>query len=363
MRLGILGGGQLGRMLALAAYPLGIRCTVLDPAPDPCAGQLCDHIAGEYEDYQSLYKLAQASDVITYEFENVPIGTAQWLAERTSVWPPAQALGVCQDRIAEKDFFTQHGIPTPAYRAIHDRTTFDQAVDAIGLPAVIKTRRFGYDGKGQFLIRTRDDIETAWRSLGGRALILEQFITFDREVSIIAVRDHGGRMIHYPLCENEHRDGMLHRTLAPAECTSDELTERAADFADRVLTALNYVGVLAIEFFQVGSRLLANEMAPRVHNSGHWTIDGAVTSQFENHVRAVVGYPLGSVQPLGHCAMLNLIGFEPSFADVLAIPDARLHWYGKSPRPRRKVGHINLCCSSSEQRSELLKRLCDLLNG
>ncbi len=357
MRLGILGGGQLGRMLALAAAPLGVKCTVLDPSDDPCAAQVCDHITGEYDDYQSLYKLAQASDVITYEFENVPVATASWLAERVPVYPPPTALEVSQDRVSEKNFFVAHGIPTPQFSAIFPHGEFETAVHSIGLPSVLKTCRFGYDGKGQMILRTQADAQLAWQTLGGRELILEGFVPFDRELSIIAVRSRSGEIVYYPLTENEHRDGMLHRSHAPALHTGEELTERAADFAERILTALNYVGVLAIEFFQDGPRLIANEMAPRVHNSGHWTLDGAVTSQFENHVRAVLGLPLGSTQPKGHSAMLNLIGEQPPLEKILAIPEAKLHWYGKTPKPRRKIGHVNVLCSDSEKSRELINRL------
>lgn len=357
MRLGILGGGQLGRMIALAAAPLGVRCTVLDPSPDPCAAQICSHIPGEYDNHQALYQLSTVSDAVTYEFENVPVETAQWLMERVPVWPPPPALEVAQDRVREKSFFVAQGIPTPPFAAIDSQSDFEKALKEIGLPAVLKTRRFGYDGKGQTVLRTKTEADSAWETLGGRPLILEGFVRFERELSILAVRSRSGETVFYPLCENEHRDGMLHRTLAPAERAGEELAERAAEFAHRALTALNYVGVLAIEFFQDGPRLLANEMAPRVHNSGHWTQDGAVTSQFENHVRAVLGLPLGSTRARGHCAMLNLIGTHPPFEQVLAIPEAKLHWYGKESKPRRKIGHINICCEDIERRDEVLVHL------
>lgn len=357
MKLGILGGGQLGRMMALAAAPLGVRCTVLDPAPDPCAAQVCEHIQGEYDDYRALYQLVKHADVITYEFENVPVAAAEWLAQRRPVHPKPRALEVSQERVAEKRFFQSLGIPTAPFHEVSDRASFDAALAEIALPAVLKTRQFGYDGKGQMLIRTPEDAEIAWQTLGGRPLILEGFVPFDRELSIIAVRSAAGETAFYPLAENEHREGMLHRSLAPAERLGEELSERAAEFASRVLTELDYAGVLAIEFFQEGPRLIANEMAPRVHNSGHWTLNGAVTSQFENHVRAVLGLPLGSTRATGHCAMLNLIGTHPPFADILAIPEARLHWYGKEPRPRRKIGHVNLCAASADECARLLREL------
>ena len=354
MRLGILGGGQLGRMIALAGYPLGIRCTVLEPAAESSAGQVCEQIRGEFDDLQALYRLAQVSDVITYEFENVPVESAHWLAERVPVFPPPRALEVSQDRLSEKTFFASLGIPTPPFAAVEERTEFDAALAEIGLPCVLKTRRFGYDGKGQVVIRTPEEAEAAWVKLGGRPLILEGFVPFDRELSVIAVRGRDGQIVSYPLIENEHRDGILHRSIAPAGDLAEELNERAAEFAARVLAELDYVGVLTIEWFQDGPRLLANEMAPRVHNSGHWTIEGAQTSQFENHLRAVCGLPLGRCDAVGWSAMFNFIGSLPAAAEVLAIPNAHLHAYDKGPRPGRKVGHVTLRAGSEDELRERL---------
>ena len=353
MNLGILGGGQLARMMALAAHPLGIACTVLDPSADTCAGAVAKVIRGEYDDLRALYELARTSDCITYEFENVPVESARWLAERVPVFPPPRALEVSQDRIAEKRFFADLGIPTPAFAEVSTRDEFDAAIRTVGLPAVLKTRRFGYDGKGQFVIHSAEQVEAAWTQLGGRPLILEGYVPFDRELSLISVRSRGGECRFYPLVENEHREGMLHRSLAPAANTGEELFERACDFAERVLAELDYVGVLAIEWFQDGPRLIANEMAPRVHNSGHWTIEGAVCSQFENHVRAVCGLPLGSTSALGHSAMFNLLGSRPDFDAILNVPGSHLHWYGKEPKPRRKVGHITLTAASADARDHL----------
>jgi len=355
MRLGILGGGQLGRMIALAAYPLGVRTTVLDPASEACASQVCERIVGDFDDLQSLYRLAQASDVVTYEFENVPVESARWLSERVPVYPPPQALEVSQDRVTEKAFFRNLGIPTPPFAAVATREEYDAAIREIGLPAVLKTRRFGYDGKGQAVLRTTADAEAAWTKLGSvpggptRPLILEGFVPFDRELSIIAVRGRTGEVACYPLIENVHQDGILHRSTAPAENTGEELTERAQEYASRVLTALDYVGVLTIEWFQDGPRLLANEMAPRVHNSGHWTIEGASVSQFENHVRAVCGLPLGDANAVGASGMYNFIGVLPKASEVLTIPAAHFHNYGKTNRPNRKVGHVTLRCETSDE--------------
>lgn len=354
MKLGILGGGQLGRMIALAGYPLGAASTVLEPAAGSSAAQVCGHVAGEFEDYQALYALARESDVVTFEFENVPVTSARWLAERVPVFPPPRALEVSQERLAEKQFFAALGIPTPPFAPIETETDFRDAVAEIGLPAVLKTRRFGYDGKGQAVIRTHAEVDAAWGKLGGRPLILEGFVPFDRELSLIAVRGRDGQIVTYPLIENVHIDGILHRSIAPAPDLGEELTERAAEFASRVLTELDYVGVLTIEWFQDGPRLLANEMAPRVHNSGHWTIEGALTSQFENHVRAVCGLPLGRADAVGFSVMYNFIGSVPTASAVLANPDAHLHLYGKSSRPGRKVGHVTLRAgSAAELRAKL----------
>ncbi len=354
MRVGILGGGQLGRMLALAGYPLGVRCTVLDPSDEPCAAQVCSHILGEFDDYQALYKLVQESDVVTYEFENVPVETARWLAERVPVFPPPRALEVSQDRLVEKSFLQSLGIPTPPFAAVDTREDFDAAVRVIGLPAVLKTRRFGYDGKGQAVLRTPAEAEAAWDKFAGRPLILEGFVPFDRELSAIVVRSQSGSVACYPLIENEHHDGILHRSIAPATDVGEELTERAHEFAARILTELNYVGVLTVEWFQDGARLLANEMAPRVHNSGHWTIEGAQTSQFENHLRAVCGWPLGIADAVGCSAMFNYIGEVPMPESVLSLPNAHMHSYGKAHRPGRKVGHVTFRAGSHEELCKLI---------
>ena len=344
MRVGILGGGQLGRMLALAGHPLGVTCTVLDPADDCCAAQVCRHVRGEFEgDFAALYELAKSSDVVTYEFENVPVETSRWLAERVPVYPPPRALEVSQDRVVEKQFLNSLGVPTPQFAAVETRAEFDAALATTGLPAVLKTRRFGYDGKGQAVLRTPADAEEAWARLSGRPLILEGFVTFDRELSLVAVRDAAGDIRAYPLVENAHQDGILHRSVAPAPDVGEELNERAAEYAARLLTELDYVGVLTVEWFQDGPRLLANEIAPRVHNSGHWTIEAAEVSQFENHLRAVCGYPLGGTRATRPARMFNFIGTVPPAAEILSEPGAHLHRYGKADRPGRKVGHVTLC--------------------
>jgi len=353
MRVGILGGGQLGRMLALAAHPLNITVTCLDPTESPSAAAVCPTIRGEFDDFRALYQLAQQSDVITYEFENVPVESARWLEERLPVYPPSPALFVAQDRVFEKQFFTEHQIPTPAFHAIETDEELQNARERVGLPAVLKTRRFGYDGKGQEVVETLADLEHAWQRLQGRPLILERRVPFTRELSLVAVRSPSGELRCYPLVENLHREGMLRRTLAPAPQVTADCQQRAEGYARAVMEKLNYVGVLAIEFFQENDQLVANEMAPRVHNSGHWTIEGAETSQFENHIRAVTGLPLGSTAARGYSLMLNAISEFPEMERVLRVPDAHLHLYGKSARPYRKLGHITLCAATME---ELLAR-------
>lgn len=344
--IGVLGGGQLGRMLAFAGFPLDIHFRFLDPAPEAPVDLISWRIVARFEDEQALLRLGEYSEVITYEFENVPVSTARFLADRFPVYPPPAALEVAQDRLVEKSFLQDQGIPTPPFQAVTTREDLDRAVAAIGLPAVLKTRRLGYDGKGQAILRHPDDLEGAWVALGAVPLILEGYISFDRELSVLAVRGQHGDIACYPLVENVHRAGILRRSLAQVPGSAPEglanLAATAEEYATRVLVRLDYVGVLAIEFFQVGNDLLANEMAPRVHNSGHWTIEGAETSQFANHVRAVAGLPLGLTTARGYSAMLNLIGGVPEPAAVLAVPGAHLHLYGKAPRPGRKLGHITL---------------------
>lgn len=340
--VGVLGAGQLGRMLALAGLPMGLRFRFLEPTPGACAGQVAEHITGHYEDEAALARFADGASVVTYEFENVPPGAAAFLAERVPVFPPPAALQIAGDRLLEKDFFRSLGIPTPPYRAVDTLSDLLNALTVLGTPSVLKTRRFGYDGKGQSVLHSIEDARAAWDELGGKPLILEGFAHFSRELSIISVRGKDGEVAFYPLVENHHREGILRLSLAPAPELSPEVQAAAESYARRALEAMDYVGVLAIELFEVGGELWANEMAPRVHNSGHWTIEGAETSQFENHLRAILGLPLGYTAPRGYSAMLNLIGELPDTAAVLRTPGAHLHLYGKEPRPGRKIGHITL---------------------
>jgi 5-(carboxyamino)imidazole ribonucleotide synthase len=358
--VGILGGGQLARMLALAGAPLGVRFLIVDSASDACAGQVAPLIAADWRDFDALAKLAQRSDVVTFDFENVPADTAHWLSERTKVFPNARALALAQDRLAEKSLFRELGLDTPAFATVDSRDDLQRALDRVGCPAVLKTRRLGYDGKGQFRIRSADDADAAWAALGGVPLILEAWVAFEREVSVIAVRSRSGELRTYPLVQNWHADGILSASLAPAP-DAQELNAAALGHARAIGERLDYVGVFALELFVVAGRLLGNEMAPRVHNSGHWTIEGAPCSQFENHVRAVLGLPLGDTSALGTSVMLNWIGALPDATPVLAEPRAHWHDYGKSPRAGRKVGHATLCASGNVEMTERLARVAQAL--
>ena len=344
--LGILGGGQLARMLALAAAPLGVNTLVVDSAADACAGQVAPLVRADWTDYAALEDFARKVDVATFDFENVPAETAQWLAERVAVFPNPRSLAVAQDRLAEKTLFRECGLATPAFLAVDDRAGLDRALAAVGAPAILKTRRLGYDGKGQFRLKTVADADAAWTVLGAQAtkhgLILEAFVPFQRELSVLAVRSRDGDFRTWPLTRNWHVDGVLSFSLAPAS-DIDELQPRATALARTLAERLDYVGVFALELFVQDGELLGNEMAPRVHNSGHWTIEGAHTSQFENHVRAVLGLPLGDTGARGMSGMFNWIGELPDPAPVLRGVDAHWHDYGKQARPGRKVGHATVC--------------------
>src|SRR5579875_2177171 len=367
--IGVLGAGQLGRMLALAGYPLGLRFRFLDSAHEAPVRDLAEFLQADFTDWAALNRFAASLDVATYEFENVPVETVEHLARCVPVFPPPAALRASQDRLDEKMFFHSLGIATAPFVAVDARADLDRALDEIGCPAILKTRRMGYDGKGQYLIRERAAAEQAWQQTVGWAerarpakeLILEGFVRFDRELSQLAVRGRDGMMAFYPLVENHHADGLLRLSLAPAPNLTPALEQMARDYATRVLEALNYVGVLAIEFFQQGEQLLANEMAPRVHNSGHWTIEGAETSQFENHLRALLGLPLGAAEARQPCAMLNLIGELPDTRAVLAHVGTHLHLYGKKPRPGRKIGHITVRAGTIEEVLVRIERLRPLL--
>ncbi|HVF09074.1 MAG TPA: 5-(carboxyamino)imidazole ribonucleotide synthase [Actinomycetota bacterium] len=361
LRVGIIGGGQLGRMLALAGHELGIECTTLDPAPASPAAAVAPAIVGAYDDLGALADLAAFADVITYEFENVPVEAARFAEELVPVLPPPGALEAAQDRLAEKELFTRTGLAVPAYAAVDSPESLTAALAQVGTPAVLKTRRLGYDGKGQAVIRDAVLALDAWRSLGEVPCLLEAFVEFDRELSIVAARGSDGATVAYPLVENLHGDGILRLTRAPAPDVDPATQREAQARAHAVLAELSYVGVLAIELFEVGGSLLGNEMAPRVHNSGHWTIEGAETSQFENHLRAVCGLPLGPAEPVGVSAMVNLIGVMPDAAGVMAVPGAHLHDYGKDPRPGRKLGHVTVAASGEAELESRLDEVSRLM--
>jgi 5-(carboxyamino)imidazole ribonucleotide synthase len=345
-------------MIALAGYTLGQRFVFLDPGAESSAGHVGNLRVGAYDDEERLSELARKSDVVTYEFENVPVGSARFLNELVPVYPPPAALEVSQDRLDEKQFFVRLGIPTPPFAAVSSREELDAAVARIGLPMVIKTRRFGYDGKGQMVLRTDADVTRAWEALGAASLIAEGLVPFERELSILAVRGKNGETRFWPLVENEHRGGILRVSIPESDVWTPELQAAAEGYASKVLDALGYVGVLAIELFLKDGVLLVNEMAPRVHNSGHWTIEGAETSQFENHVRAILGLPLGSTRMVGLSAMINAIGRLPPREEVLSVEGAHLHAYGKDASPGRKLGHVTI---RARTRDELCTKLEELL--
>jgi 5-(carboxyamino)imidazole ribonucleotide synthase len=357
MKVGILGAGQLARMLALAGYPLGLQFIFLDPSADACANHLGEHLLGDYNDPDLLAQLAERADVVTYEFENVPAPVAEFLASHTQVHPAPKALAVAQDRLIEKTFFNDIGIPTPQYAPVDSFEDLQQVMAKIGYPAILKSRTQGYDGKGQSVLRSVDDLAAGWEILQGVPAIVEAFVPFDREVSIIAVRSVSGDIAFYPLAENSHRGGILR---VSESRVNDVMQAAAESYVTRLLEALDYVGVLALELFEVNGELIANEFAPRVHNSGHWTIEGAQTSQFENHLRAIVGLPLGATDLVGLSAMVNFIGGLPDSEKLLALPHTHLHLYDKEPRKGRKVAHATLRAENAEQLAALVQPLIAL---
>jgi 5-(carboxyamino)imidazole ribonucleotide synthase len=357
MTVGIVGAGQLGRMMALAGYPLGLDFLFLDKDARTPGGQVAPILTGELTDRNLLGELSRRCDVLTFDWENIPVEALEGLPGKARIAPPLRALSAAQDRLSEKRTFELLGIPTTQYASIKTRADLDAAIERIGLPGVLKTRRLGYDGKGQAVLRKKADVDRAWDELGKAPLLYENLVPFDYEVSIICVRGLQGELAFYPLCLNTHRGGILRLTRAPFGNAA--LTRRAQNAARKLVEHFDYVGVLTIEFFVRRGELVANEMAPRVHNSGHWTIEGAETSQFENHVRAIAGLPLGSTRPRGHSAMINLIGELPARDKLLA--EVGLHWhdYGKDPRPGRKLGHLTLLDPTARGRD---RRALDVLS-
>ena len=357
--IGIFGGGQLGRMLAQAALPLGLECTFFEASsncPAAALGQVIDNTKSN-----ALQTFAASADVFSLEFENTLLSHADALTQTETLYPPRQALAIAQNRLSEKALFTALEIPIAPYAAVNSLADLQQAAQTQGLPLVVKTATGGYDGKGQYVVRADGDIELAWQELGKAIpLIAESFVHFEREVSIIAVRGQDGDVKTWPLAENHHHDGILSHSIVPAP-NSAHLQPIATDYITRLLNHLNYVGVLTLELFVTPQGLYANEMAPRVHNSGHWSMEGAVCSQFENHMRAVAGLPLGSTEAIKPTVMVNIIGQHPNTADILALNGAHLHLYGKTERTGRKLGHITLMPTDSSQLTGLCQQLARVL--
>jgi 5-(carboxyamino)imidazole ribonucleotide synthase len=361
--IAVLGGGQLGRMLGLAGVAQGLTFRFLDPSPEAPAGEVGTLVTGALDAPAALDEVVRGASVVTYEWEGVPADAARHVERTHRVAPGIRPLEVSQDRAAEKSLFLSLGIPTAEVANVDDRVGLELAVAALGLPAVLKTRRGGYDGKGQYVLHTTGDIEPAWTALGGTALILESFVAFRRELSIVAARGTDGTTVCWPVVENEHRNGILHLTRAPAPGWSPALQAAAESHATAVLDELEFVGVCCVELFETDDALLANELAPRVHNSGHWSIEGARTSQFENHLRAILGLPLGSTDAIGVSAMVNCLGTMPDPAAVLAIDGAHLHDYGKTPRPGRKLGHVTLTATDEATLAPRLAQLLAVVDG
>jgi 5-(carboxyamino)imidazole ribonucleotide synthase len=355
MRIGIVGAGQLGRMMALSGIPLGLEFAMYDTRADVPGAAVAEIFTGAFDDRRKLARFARAVDVVTFDWENVPVASARAIAELKPVWPPPRALAVAQDRVSEKRLFRRLGIPVAPFAPVESRADLAQAIASVGLPGILKTRRLGYDGKGQARIARARDAAGAFEALGGRPLVYERLVRFSREVSLVAARDRRGAIRPYPLAENEHVGGILAVTRAPYR--NLPLQRQAERNHRRLMQSLGYVGVLCVEYFVERGRLVANEMAPRVHNSGHWTIEGAETSQFENHVRAVAGLPLGRTTPRGHAVMVNLVGSKPRAKDFLQWPGLHWHDYGKAPRARRKLGHVTLVASGRAARDRAARRL------
>lgn len=360
MKIGILGGGQLGRMLALAAYPLADRCFIYDPDPACCAGEVAALTIGSFDDDVLLSNWARGCDVVTFESENIAASIIEKVQAHAPVFPGLSSSSVAQDRLVEKQRLRKLGIETVPFVAVDSLADLTEAIVHLRFPVVLKTRRGGYDGKGQKILRRAEDVEPAWRALGETNLIAEAFASFRREVSLIGVRDQQGDFVSYALVENEHHGGILRvsRSLG-----ADPLQSTAEKTVRRLVDDLGHVGALALEFFDVDGRLVANEIAPRVHNTGHWTIEGACTSQFANHVRAITGRPLGETQTRGECAMVNFIGATPDLNALLGCAGAYAHFYGKPGRPGRKVGHATVVAKTGDERERAVKFITGLVSG
>lgn len=360
MRIGVLGAGQLGRMLALAGYPLAKTFVFYDMSGNPSAGlgEVIIDREGKYLD-----DFVSRVDRVTYEFEHLPVSVAEEIARSKPVHPLPRALQVCQNREAEKTLFGELGIPTPQWRMADSAASLQAAAEALGCPVVAKSNTEGYDGKGQAVLRSPEDAARAWESIGHDRLMVEKFVDFTREVSLIAVRGEDGQVDFYPMAENIHHDGILRYSIAPAPQLSRALEEKADGYIRALLNELDYVGVLALELFETSDGLVANEMAPRVHNSGHWTMEGAMTSQFENHIRAIAGHPLGNTAARGLSCMVNIIGEHGDIDRILELPYAHVHLYGKGERPGRKLGHVNVLADTYEELKWRVRNVSQFLPG
>jgi 5-(carboxyamino)imidazole ribonucleotide synthase len=361
VKIGVMGAGQLGQMLAFAGRKLGFEFRFLSPDANAPAGRFAELVVSEYTNEAALAHFADGLDVATYEFESIPAAAVKFVSERVPVYPPLIALETAQDRSKEKSCFERLRIPTAPFAVVDSMSDVRQALEKIGLPSVLKTRTEGYDGKGQAVIRRKDEIANAWVASKGAPSIVEAWVNFSRELSIIGVRGRDGQTAFYPMVENYHSEGILRFSLAPAPAVSEEIQQRAEEYSGRLMDALDYVGVLALELFQTESGLVANEMAPRVHNTGHWTIEGADTSQFENHLRAIAGLPLGSTEMGGAAGMINVIGREPNVERLREIDDVHIHMYGKTARPRRKLGHITVTSDNLVGVQDTVSRLRNVM--
>lgn len=354
MKIGILGAGQLGRMLALAGYPLGLEFRFFDPNSNSPARSLGEFVNAGYDDIPALQKFVSGVDVVTTEFENISVDAISVVEQSKPFYPGIKAVSISQDRLSEKEFFSGLGFATAPFKKIDSLINLEQAAELLGFPLILKTRRLGYDGKGQRILQSKAQMSEALTALGSRDLLAEGFVRFSRELSIIAVRSVRGEVAYYPLNVNTHINGILSRTVVSPGLVAPELQKKAEHLASKALEALSYVGVLVIELFETDQGLVVNEMAPRVHNSGHWSIEGASSSQFENHLRAICDLPLGNTALYGHCAMLNVLHTRPDTEALMAIAGAKLHWYGKEPHPGRKLGHLTFV---EDSRSSLEAKL------
>lgn len=360
MKVGILGGGQLARMMVLASSHLNCEIEVYSSPGQTCVEGLCPITKKSFQDTDALKQFILSCDVVTYEWENISVPQLRnaGVGAFQRFFPKLETLEIISDRYLQKSFFKTNDLPTAPFRLAETQLEVEKGVEAIGVPGILKTRREGYDGRGQRIIQSVEEGVKAWAELGSVPVTYEKFITFDRELSLVACRNSIGQMKFYPLVENLHVQGILRRTVAPAPFITKRYEDRAQMYASKIGELLNYVGVMALELFQCGDELLINEMASRVHNTGHWTIDGAITSQFENHLRAGLRMPLGDTEIKWPTAMLNLIGVVPSLGDLQqTVPGLFIHLYGKEPRPNRKIGHLNIIGNSSEELKQKLKIL------